>query len=100
VAQYTKGTRFRSCRDLKVNGIISYGAPFSDGFEGLLPASEVLVLDSDPLPNARGMWHVPERYEHFETIFVPSHDRAHEAYGGYAVAINYEYVGEDIEVLQ
>jgi hypothetical protein len=45
------------------------------------------------------MWLVPERYKHFEAIFVPGHDRAHEAYGGYAVAIEYAQVGADLEVL-
>jgi hypothetical protein len=99
MSRFTKGTRFRSRRDLTVNGIISFGAPFSGGFEAVLPANEVLVLDNDPPPNARGMWLVPERYDHFEAMFVPSRDRSHDGYGGYAVAIGYEQVGSDVEVL-
>ena len=99
MARFTKGTRFRSRRDVVVKGIITFAAPFSDGFEGVLPANEVLVLDSEPHPSAKGMWLVPERYDHFETVFVPSRDRAHEGYGGYAVAIDYDQVGADVEVL-
>lgn len=99
MTHFPKGTRFRSRRDLRVKGGIAFGAPFSDGFEGIFPANEILVLDREPAPGTKGMWLVPERYKHFEAIFVPDHDRAHEAYGGYAVAIEYTQVGADVEVL-
>jgi hypothetical protein len=99
MTRFTKGTRFRSQRELRVKGIIAFGAPFSGGFEGILPANEILVLDNDPPSGTKGMWLVPERYQHFEAVFVPNHDRQHEAYGGYAVAFDYAQVGSDLEVL-
>jgi hypothetical protein len=99
MARFAKGTRFRSLRELRVTGIIAFGAPFSGGFEGVFPANEFLVLDNEPPPGTKGMWLVPERYQHFEAVFVPSRDREHEAYGGYAVAIEYTQVGADVEVL-
>jgi hypothetical protein len=99
MARFTKGTRFRSRCELRVKGIIVFGAPFSGGFEGVFPANEILILDSDPPPGTKGMWLVPERYQHFEAIFVPSRDREHEEYGGYAVGIEYTQVGSDVEVL-
>jgi hypothetical protein len=99
MARFAKGTRFRSRCDLQVSGIITFGAPFSGGFKGVFPANEILVLDNESSPGTKGMWLVPERYQHFESIFVPERDRENEVYGGYAVAIEYTQVGTDVEVL-
>ena len=76
-----------------VKGGIAFGTPFSGGFKGIFPANEILVLDREPAPGTKGMWLVPERYKHFEAIFVPDHDRAHRTLGGYAFAIEYTQVG-------
>jgi hypothetical protein len=78
--EFHKGMKFRSLRELQVRGMIAYGAPHSSGFDATLPAGEVLVCSQQPGP--QGMWLVPERYQHFEQVFVPERDRPNPEYGG------------------
>jgi hypothetical protein len=89
--------KFRSLRDVRVRGIVAYGAPFSTGFDAVLPAGESLVCDKEPGP--QGMWLVPERYEHFEQLFVPERDRRNPEYGGYAVSCAFSQIGQDYEMV-
>ncbi|HEV3272607.1 MAG TPA: hypothetical protein VGZ93_10545 [Candidatus Methylacidiphilales bacterium] len=98
MGQFHKGMRFRTRREINVRGIIVFGAPFSNGFEGTLPKGEVLILDSEPRDSAKGMWLIPERYKHFELLFVPERDRLNPDYGNYAVGCAFNQVGTDIEL--
>jgi hypothetical protein len=95
-----KGMRLRTRRKLEVKGIITYGAPCSGGFVGTLPEGETLVVKQDIPTWASGAWLVPERYEHFELLFVPDATRADPEYNGYAVSCSFKDVAGDFDVIQ
>ena len=97
MTQFQKGMKFRSLRELQVHGIVAYGAPYSTGFDGVFPAGEILICDQRPGP--KGMWLVPERYQHFEKFFVPEKDRLNPDYGGYAIGCSFNQVGSDYEII-
>ena len=97
MTQFHEGMKFRSLRDLKIEGIVAYGGPYSTGFEGVLPAGEILV--GGQKPGRRGMWLVPERYKHFEQLLVPEQARQNPEYGGYAVSFVFSQIGKDYEIV-
>lgn len=99
MTSFAKGMKFRSLRDVAVHGIVDYGAPFTfrTGFDAVLPAGEILICDQHPGP--RGMWLVPERYEHFEQLFVPERDRQHPDYAWYALGCPFSQIGQDYELI-
>jgi hypothetical protein len=96
MTQFHQGMKFRSLRDVPVHGIVSYGAPFSTGFDAVLPAGEILICGQKPGP--KGMWLVPARYEHFEELFVPERDRQHPDYSSYALSCSFGQIGQDYEL--
>ena len=83
-----------------MKGIITFGAPASGGFTGTLPAGETLLVDQEPPARAIGAWLVPERYEHFESIFVSESIRKHPEYSDYAIAISFDEVAQHFVVLE
>jgi len=92
--------RIRSRQEIAVKGIITFGAPASGGFAGVLPAGETLLVDQEPPAQATGAWLVPERYEHFESIYVPERDRKDPAYSDYALSISFDEVARHFDVLE
>jgi len=91
--------RLRSRRQLSVKGIITFGAPCSGGFEGLLPAEAVLLVDQEPPNGAAGAWLVPEQYAHFELSFISEGTRKDSSYSGYAIACSFEEAAKNFDVL-
>lgn len=66
----------------------------------MLPAGETLLVDQEPPAQAKGAWLVPDRYQHFESIFVPERDRKDPAYSGYAVAITFEEASMHFDIVE
>ncbi|MGP8201453.1 MAG: hypothetical protein ACLQU4_18335 [Limisphaerales bacterium] len=97
MTQFHKGMKFRSLREVQVRGVVAYGAPYSTGFDGTLPVGEIVVCSQEPGP--QGMWLVPERYKHFEQLFVPEQVRQNPDYGGYAVECLFSQIGQDYEMV-
>ena len=96
---FHKGMRLRTRREMSVRGVITFGAPCSGGFEGSIPAGEILIVDQDPPAFAKGVYLVPGRYKDFERLFVPESDRADPAYSGYAISCSFESVSSDLETI-
>lgn len=95
-----EGQKFRLKNDREVEGIIVYGAPCSGHFEGTLQSGEVLILDQQPQDGTKGCWLVPERYDHFEKIFIPQDILEQEDYSSYAIGILYEELERDFEKIE
>jgi hypothetical protein len=95
-----QGQRFRVKRDLSVSGVIVYGAPCSGGFQGTLPRGEIVTLDYDPKPEFTGCWLKPERYEHFEALFIPERIRQDEEYDHYAISASYKELDREYELVE
>jgi hypothetical protein len=91
--------RFRTRREISVEGVITFGAPCSGGFERILPAGEILIVHQEPPDFAKGVYLVPARYKDFELLFVPERDRADPVYSGYAVVCSFERIGSDLEAI-
>ena len=92
--------RIRNLHDMAVKGIITFGAPASGGFTGTLPAGETLLVDQEPPVRATGAWLVPERYEHFEAIFVSELILKDPEYNDYAIGISFDEVAQHFVVLK
>jgi hypothetical protein len=95
-----KGQRFRVKRDLSVSGVIVYGAPCSGYFEGCLPCGEIVALDYDPKPDSKSCWLKPERYDHFEEIFIPQKTRRDQEYDHFAISCSYKELELEYECVE
>lgn len=78
-----QGDKFSVVKDIKVHGLIIWGAPYTGGFECILPARTVLVAENDAVPWAEGFAVVPVDYNELEKQLVPESDRTAKKYGGY-----------------
>jgi hypothetical protein len=94
-----KDQRWRVVRDLATSGVTSWRAPFTGGFECVIPSGTVVTVDNDPPMGASAVYCVPENYDDLERAFVPAEDREAEKYGGYAVLIDLADFGEALEPL-
>ena len=99
VPKFYKGMRFRTRRDVPVRGIVNFRAPCTGGFEGTLPAGEILILEHEPPDFAKGMPLIPARYKDFEHLFVSERDRNDPTYNGYAVVWSFDRVDSDLELV-
>src|SRR5689334_16174186 len=68
-------------------GLTHWRAPFTGGFECVVPAGIVLVVDRDPVEGAEGVGFRPLLYEEMERVLVPEEDRPAETYDGYSLVI-------------
>jgi hypothetical protein len=89
-----KDARLRARKDLRVEGVATYGGPMSRHFAGALPAGEILRLEYEPANSARNIWLVPERYAELEKTFIPKEIQSERGYSGYAVACSLDKVAE------
>ena len=94
-----RGDRYRSRVTRAVEGVVTFNAPISGGFQGKLPAGEELEVDTDPPTWATGVYLRPLRYAHFEAEFVSPRDRANPDYDSYSIAVSYEELQRDFEAL-
>lgn len=92
-----EGDRFVATRDIATSGMTHWGAPFTSGFETVIPEGTVLVASQDALEGAPGFYLRPEQYEAMETLLVPEEDRLAEAYAGYSFVFDYTDIGEQLE---
>jgi hypothetical protein len=95
-----KGDRYRARRDVAVNGIVTFGAPFTGGFTGILPRDATCIIDLEPPQRAQGVYLVPDDYARFETMFVSQHDRSSADYSGYAMSVSFDELARSFEKLE
>ncbi len=94
-----KGQRYRSLKDLKVNGVVTFSMPFTGSFQGVLPKGEILVVEYDPPPRANGVYLQPENFEALETRLIPHEDRTHPKYDSFAISATFDSLEQDFERL-
>jgi len=100
MAKIHKDTLLRARKDLRVEGVITYGGPMSKRFNGVLPAGEILRLEYEPADSVRDVWLVPERYAELERVFIPKEVRAEKAYHGYVVGCSLDKCDDDYDLLK
>ncbi len=95
-----KGQRFRSRKDLQIGGVVTFSAPYTGSFEGVLPKGEVLIVEFDPPPNATGVYLQPVNYAPLEMRLISTEDRSHPKYDSYAISLTFESLAKDFELLR
>jgi hypothetical protein len=94
-----QGERFVAARDIEVNVMTHWRAPFTGGNRATLPAGTVVAARFDQNPEAPGFTCAPEDYERLEPILVPAEDRRADNYGGYSISFVLDDIGTNIEPL-
>lgn len=89
-----QGDKFKITRDTNVSGLTIWGAPYTGGFECILPAGTILVANADSWGQGFGV--VPEMYNELEKRLVPETDRTAKKYGGYYFIFSKSDIGEII----
>jgi len=72
---------------VEVIALTHWRAPFTGGYNVVLPAGEVVEIDHDPVPGATAVGCTPIRYAELEVAFIPAKDRKADNYGGYSLTI-------------
>lgn len=94
-----KGQRYRSSKELKVTGVVTFSMPYTGSFQGMLPRGEILVVEQDPPPQATGVYLQPENYAALETRLIPQEDRTHPKYDSFAISATFESLEQDFDQL-
>lgn len=93
------GQRWRAVKDVPTGGVTTWNAPFTGGFEGVLPRGTVITVDNDPPMGARAVYCIPDNYEELERLLVSQEDRDASHYSGYALVISLADFGEAFVLL-
>ena len=78
-----QGEKFILTEDKQTNGLTSWSAPFTGGFECNVPAGTVFEVLHDSVVTAKGFGCKPVNYNQFELAHVPESDRCSPKYNGY-----------------
>ena len=92
-----KGDKFRTVRALPARGLVQWRAPFTSGFECVIPQGTVLIVDHDSAPISTGFGCVPVNRTELEVQLVPEEDRKAEKYAGYYFVLPYRHIGRELE---
>ncbi len=95
-----EGQRYRAVRDIEVNALTHWEAPFTGGSRGILPAGAVVVVAFDPPQTATAVGCAPIDALALESRFVPEADRAHPKYAGYSLSVPRATFGDDFELAE
>jgi len=93
-----KGDRFLVTDDMATEGLATYAAPASGGFECVVPAGTVLVADQNQRAGFPAFPCRPENYKEMEQLLVPEVDRDSKFLGYFLVCLSDE-IGHRLQVL-
>ncbi len=91
-----RGRRFVAMHDFPAQGLTHWNAPFTGGFNCVVPKGTVFVVDYDSQPGATAFGCVPENAKDFELRFVPEAERTNPKYGGYSLVFFFSVIGEHL----
>jgi hypothetical protein len=80
-----EGDRFITTDDFPTGGMAAYSAPYSSGFNCVVPRGTILVADQDQLQDAPSFVCMPEKYKEMEELLVPEAERNDKYLGYYLV---------------
>ncbi len=93
------GDRFVTTQDVPTNGLSTWRAPFTGGFETVIPEGTVLVAD-EQVAGASGFGCIPERYRELEPALVPEDTRSSAKYDGYYFVFLLSDLGKTLKRLR
>jgi len=96
-----KGQRYRARVDASVTCLTSWAAPYTGGYERVLPEGETIVIMTDPLPGATAVYADAEHYRALHASMVPLRDRLQFwVYRGYYLSVRLARLESDFELLE
>ncbi|HEX8723807.1 MAG TPA: hypothetical protein VF737_00300 [Gemmatimonadaceae bacterium] len=93
-----EGEAFVVLRDLPIQGLVHWAAPFTSGFGCTIPKGTVLVAFSDSPPGSATFACIATEPA-FEALVVPEKDRTAEGYAGYSFVMPCRLLGTSIRKL-
>lgn len=90
--RYKKGDRYQVTEGFTGHVLTMWKAPFTGGYEKVIPAGLKFVIAFDPLASASAVAADAEPMSQWEELLVPAHDRANPKYNGYYLSIPFEHV--------
>jgi len=95
-----RGQRYRAKFDVSVTCMTSWAAPFTGGYERVLPKGETIVITHDPPPGATAVYADPENYRRLHSNMVPLKDRLQFwVYRGYYLCVRIAQLNDAFEPL-
>ncbi len=96
-----KGDIYESLRDQKVDYLVFWSAPYTDGGEGMLNKGEIIHIEDDPeVEKPRGSYATPENYETLEERLIPDNIRSDKKYRGYYLFIDTIALNETFKLVE
>jgi len=96
----TRGQRYRARVDVAVTCVTSWAAPFTGGYDRVLPKGEVVSIANDPPPGATAVYADPENYRGLHATMVPRRERLQFwVYRGYYLAVELARLEADFDLL-
>lgn len=74
------GQEYKALEDIEVICMTSWEAPFTGGYDRVLPLGEVFTIINDPQEHATAVCCRPENYEKLHKEFIPLSDRINLLY--------------------
>ncbi|MGC9527283.1 MAG: hypothetical protein ACP5D7_17255 [Limnospira sp.] len=95
-----KGQTYRPKIDLPVICMTSWAAPFTGGYDHILPRGETFIIANDPPPDATAVYADVVNYHQLHSYFVSRGDRwRFWVYRGYYLCIDIEQIQTDCELV-
>lgn len=94
-----EGQEFRALREVDVNVLTHWDAPFTGGGKGLLPAGSIVRVAYDPPETAAAVGCGVQDSAALESRFVTEIDRTHPKYAGYSLSIDRVMLLRDFELI-
>lgn len=93
-----QGDRLTVAEDVPALGVTQWRAPFTGGFECVVPAGTVLLVlgaqaEAEAFPCR------PEDYERLEQLLVPEEVRTSEKYDGYYLLFKKRDIGSTLQTI-
>src|SRR5690348_908823 len=90
--RYKKGDRYHVTEGFTGHVLTMWKAPFTGGYEKVIPAGLKFVIALDPPDSASSVVADAEPFSEWEELLVEADDRAHPKYNGYYLSIPFENV--------
>jgi hypothetical protein len=94
----SSGARFVVTKDFTEIALVHWKAPFTDGFQCVLPQGTILVAFSDSPPGIAAVSCVPESASLFISEHVPEEIRGNSKFAGISFVLDKSLIGNTIAV--
>lgn len=93
------GDHFITTEDITTHVAVSWAAPYTGGYDCVIPKGTVLVALRDQRYDSLAFTCIPENYLELERVFVPASDRFAPKYTGYHFAFTNTEVGVRLQLV-